>query len=121
MERRKYRDNTEEMTLSLALWGAVLRQAFEDVERLPVVEDLLSTMKESDYKSRVYYLGLKKSLKEERTECRSACKFFEGERLERFITSHTLPLEPTYIRRKYKELKQSLKDRKVEKCSYTQE
>ena len=92
-ERRKYRDNTEELGLCYELLGAVIRQAFEDVRCLNEYEALAHKGKE-DYRGREIK-GLMAS--------KDACRFFETKRLEKFIQNWKLPLNAEYLRLKYKQ------------------
>jgi len=93
-ERRKYRDNTEELINCQALFGAVIKQAFDDVRNFAVNKargwDNTDPTQEEEQAYK---------------DSRDACDFFKTKRLERFLTSHTLPIDATYLRRKYRELK----------------
>lgn len=102
--RRKYRDNTEEFMQCMGLFGGVIKQAFDDVRKLKENE---KAVKYADMDKEIKYQD-KKHAKYELLKSKEACRFFETRRLERFITSHTLPLEATYLRRKYKELRKEM-------------
>ena len=103
-ERRKHRDWTEELMLNYALWGAVLRQAFEDAKQLPETREKLRNMGEIEFKSHKSLNDYKNLLLEELRCGKDACDFFKTRRLDDFITSNMLEIKPEYIRRKFKEL-----------------
>jgi len=103
-ERRKHRDYTEEMVLSHALMGAVIRQAFDDVKQLKEVREKLRDINGVDFKHFKSYREYKKVLMEEKRQCLDAVDFFKTKRLDDFIHSNMLEIEPDYIRRKFREL-----------------
>ena len=107
-DRRSYRDNNEEMMLSITLLGAVIRQAFDDVANQKENQKRYWNCSGENFKNKYKYRGYKQRLSEEVSASKDACNFFETKRLERFITSHTLPIEPTYLRRKYFNLRRTL-------------
>ncbi len=105
-ERRKHRDNTPELLLNQALLGAVIKQAFSDVKNLKANRKKKREHLGLNYKDQADYRQCKKLINEENRESEDACEFFETNRLERFITSYTLPLSASFLRRKYYELQQ---------------
>ena len=107
-ERRKWRDNREEMRNCLALFGAVIKQAFDDVGNRNEIIRMKREFNVGDYKRPKDATHRYNMLKEEYAAGNDAVKFFETKRLERFITSHTLPIDVEYIRRKYKKLRKEM-------------
>jgi len=113
MERRKYRDNTEEFMLCKDLMCQGLKQAFDDVKALPIYEKELKELKREDFLSQARFCSRKCKIDEEIAAGKSAVDFFENQkkgetRLEYYIWSNHLDLEPNYIRRKYYQLKKEV-------------
>ena len=95
-ERRKHRDNTPELLLNQALLGAVIKQAFDDAENYAEKKEKGWNNPDATEKEKTEYNNAK-----------DAKAFLTSEkRLERFITSYTLPLSASFLRRKYYELQQ---------------
>lgn len=103
-DRRKYHDSTEELNLKTALMGAVIRQAFDDVERRPVALKMWQEFNGLKYKSMKQSRERLDQLREEVKACNDAVEFFETSRLEDFVHTYTLPINPSYLRMKYKTL-----------------
>jgi len=105
MDRRKYRDNSEEFMLNYGLLGAILKQTYDDVKQLPDYLRQRRELKREDYKYRHRYTARKKRIDEEVSAGTDAVTFFRSERLENFIRTYRLDINPDYLRRKFNEIR----------------